>query len=379
MKLYFLGNTPTKFHDHPSTDNYFFTIEKDKWTFTDSLEEADVVPVSLLQYCNDPSILDSLSEDQIALVWILETCGDHVTPKYCRDITQNIDCLKKHKKTIFVHTNQLDTSDPQYISNDIMFNRQKLYFTEYDKEMCFQKQWVNELSNHVYTLSNIEKRYSVNSKTFLSPNRIKKSELVNGYDEWNFQYVKLKLHNFLRDINANMYISDPENGVILETNGWKENPKFKQLDFKNGSFFAPVADFYYNTSYVSVCIETLFVSSNEIFYPSEKYFNHLIKGNFPLIFSGAGVIKNLKKYYNFKFPDWIDYSYDDIENENDRFQAYLKSIEKISSMSTLKIHKLYLRDKHILEHNRNVFFNKPYDSLHDRIKSSIEQLGWDKQ
>jgi hypothetical protein len=102
----------------------------------------------------------------------------------------------------------------------------------------------------------------------------------------------------------------------------------------------------------------------------------LIKGNFPLIFSGPNVISNLKKYYDFKFPDWIDYSYDSIDDLEQRFEAYLQSIKKIATIPLNELHNLYLQDKHILEHNRNVFFSKPYDSLYDKVEKSIDALGW---
>ena len=142
-----------------------------------------------------------------------------------------------------------------------------------------------------------------------------------------------------------------------------------------GGTWWPAADIYYQTSYISVGIETIFRDS-EIFYPCEKTFDPLIKGNFPLIFSAAHSIERLRHYYGFKFPDWIDYSYDRIDDTEDRFNAYLNSIKKIAETPLHEIHELYLKDKHILDHNKNVFFNKSYDFLYPKIKDSMQHLGW---
>ena len=367
MKLYSFKN-----QDWLSHTDYFFKIEKNKWIFTELISEAKIVVVSENEIVKNPNIADMISEDQIVLFWLIECSGDHANINCVRNYTQNLDFLKKHKKTIFVHTNRLDNNDPKYIYNDIMFNREKLYFTEYSEDMCAYKFWVWSLPQCVYALSDINKTFQDSNKTFLAMTRVRNIESAGP---WSFQDIKLKLQNFLYQMNANMYISDPAKNVVIKTNGWDDDPIFSQIDFKFGGLFSPAGDYYYNTSYVSVGIETIY-KSNEIFYPSEKYLDHLIKGNFPLIFSGPNVISNLKKYYDFKFPDWIDYSYDSIDDLEQRFEAYLQSIKKIATIPLNELHNLYLQDKHILEHNRNVFFSKPYDSLYDKVEKSIDALGW---
>jgi len=364
----------TKFHDHIVGYDYFFTIERDKWIFTDSLKDSEVVPISLLQYTNDSNLLNSLSEDQIALIWIFETCNGGHTPDHVRGMIKNLNSFKKHKRTIIVHTNLVDNTDPQYIPNDIMFNREKLYFVDFDDSMCLHKFWTSGFSKSTYSLSTIDKPFRNSNKIFLAPNRVCYPQIST---EWDFQGIKFQLQKFLHSINANMHVSDPANGIVLETNDWHTNPKIKEVGWEGGGLFSPLSDFYYQTSYVTVCVETIY-GSNRVFYPTEKYFDHLIKGNFPLIFSSCGTIDFLKKHYGFKFPDWIDYSYDTIEREEDRFVAYLESIKKLSQLPLIKLHKLYIRDRHILEHNRNIFFTRPYDSLYDKVKDSIKTLGWDK-
>jgi hypothetical protein len=109
---------------------------------------------------------------------------------------------------------------------------------------------------------------------------------------------------------------------------------------------------------------------------SEKTFDPLLKGNFILPFSTPHYVKQLQEWYGFKLPDWIDYSYDDIEDVDLRMDAFLLSVEQVYSRSVEELHSLYLRDKHILDFNQSLFETRPYDSLHDKVLNSIQQLGW---
>lgn len=371
MKLYFKPNFPTKFHESISSMDYFFLIERNKWTFTETLSDADIVPISLLQLVKNPDLADLLTEDQIALVWHVETSGDHNTPVFYRDIIENSSFYKKHNKVIVVHTNLLDNYDPQYINHSIMFNRQKLYFTEYQPDLCMNKHWVYALPKDTYSLTEIKKTFNVTNKIFLIANRVKADDRPGT----SFGGIKIQLKNMISSLGTDkMYYSDPTNGIYLDSNGWNRDLN-NTIDIKGGGLFSPVADVYYNTSYISVGIESL-VNSDEIFYPSEKYYNHFIKGNFPLIFSGPKVVERLSSFYGFKFPDWIDYSYDTIPETHIRFDSFADSINKLANMSIHDLHDLYLRDKYILDHNRNVFFTRPYDSLYENVAKSITQLNW---
>lgn len=384
MNLFFTKNKNTKFNSSIGPMDYFFLLESNLWNFVDNLENADVVPICYLNFETSPNLADELSQDQLALVWIIETHGGHVTPEYYRNSAKQSLFLKKHKKTLFVHTNQLDKKDPQYIPHDIMFNRHKLFCTDYREEYNNgTKQWIHTAPKSTYSLSSIVKQFSYNNKIFLCPNRVSSNQgSLNKLE--SFQAIKLRLQEFMKSLNCPMYLSDPTNGVYFKPNGWsEEHLTFSAWDFQlhqmpqlNGKWH-PIGDQYYQTSYISVCIETLCLAySDDIFYASEKSFDPLIKGNFPLIFSSPYHIKRLKDEYGFKFPDWIDYSYDSIHNIQDRFKAFLNSINSLSKIPVEKLHEMYVKDKHILEHNKNIFFTKPYDSLYNKMAKSINTLGW---
>ena len=365
MKIYYKEYC-TEFFDDIKEFDYFFHLEKDKWILTESLEQSKIILTKPNCLYNESNLTNLLSEDQVVLVWVLEA-----TPEFrLIEFLFESNFYRNHKKIIVVHTNKVAVTTPQFISHDIMFNRQKLYFTEYNPDMCEHKFWTYGVPRSAYTLAPIEKHYSNNNKMFLMPNRFKAIS-----DIMSFNYVKSMLQSFIEKLNPSIYNSNPINGTFFEPNGWNDSTIAKTIDTSLGGLFSPIGDQYYNTSYITLCVESVYYTP-EMFYPCEKYFDPLIKGNFPLIFASSKVVHNLKTIYGFKFPNWIDYSYDDIDNFTDRFESYKNSIEKISKLSLLDLHDLYLSDKHILEHNRNVFFNHPYDSLYDKVKNSISQLGW---
>lgn len=348
-------------------------VEKHKWTFTESLEDADIVPCSFynFQYGLDDSLLQQLKPNQTLLIWYVETPGDHLTPEYLRKVIQSSALYGKHPRTIFAHTNLIDADDPLMIPINVMFNRQKANMTDYDEEVCRFKTWTWDVPSYTYSLGPIEKKYSPENKSFLCPNRVP----LEDADPLSFAGRKISLHQHIRNLNVGVYLSDPRNGYYLLPNNWENNPEIAHINTSDGGSWYPIGDKYYNTSYISVCIESLIRDPN-MFYPSEKYFDPLIKGNFPLIYSGPYVIQRLQEIYGFKFPDWIDYSYDFIEKESLRFPAFLDSVTKASAIPLTELHRLYEKDKHILEHNRNVFYNRPYDSLFDKLKESIQKLNW---
>lgn len=375
MKLYFIDDNNTEYHESMVLYDYFFNLERNKWDYVSDLKSAKIIPCSQHKFITSGmSLFDSISPDQIVLLWHVETCDNGLTPEYYRKLLTWHPFYKKHKKILLVHTNALDTNDPQFIHHAIMFNRQKLFCTDYKDELCTQKIWTYTAPRITYKLYPIDKKEYSTNKLFLCPLRVKnqKSDIIleNTYDS-----IKGSLRYFLQQINANLYISDPINNIYLEPNGWSINPSTKIISTKHGGTWYPVADKYYQTSYVSLGVETVW-GSKDIFFPCEKSFDPLIKGNFPLIFSAPYTVRRLKEFYDFKFPDWIDYSYDEVENVHLRFAKYTKAIKKLSMMPMSEIHKLYERDKYILEHNRNVFFKTPYDSLYDKVERSIEQLGW---
>jgi len=69
--------------------------------------------------------------------------------------------------------------------------------------------------------------------------------------------------------------------------------------------------------------------------------------------------------------DWIDYGYDTIEDDRDRFDHFISSVKKVLELSVEDLNILFKRDLWMLEHNRGLFFNKPLDNIYNKIIKKI--------
>lgn len=365
---------------HPglkSLDTYF--LREKEWQYVSDVRDADIIPIEFYsRYIswNSPEPIPSIKNNQILLVWPIEVF-ESITPTLCREAGINSPLYKQHDKILFVHTNLLDNNDPRYISYDLMFNREKLYCTDYHDEWCRSgKLWTTAAPKITYKLGTIDKQAPQNNKIFLCPLRIRTDQLNMHND------LKQRLKKFLQDINANMYVSDPYNKDYFLPNGWGQQ-ELNNIDLLSSMLHGgwyPIDTKYFNTSYITLAVETNYGGNgnvgNDILYITEKSFDPLIRGNFPLIFGSQYTIKRLQDYYGFIFPVWIDYSYDSIFDLEKRFEAYCDSVKEISTLPVEKVHELYVKDKHILEHNRSIFYNRPYDNLYPKIINSLKVLNW---
>lgn len=367
MKLYHDNNNPFCKNEYTS-HNMFVDFDKEKWILTDNIKEADVIPAIFYRGDDYSFIEEILHPDQVLMVVVLFSNDNFMNPEWFRGEVSN-HFNRYHKKTIVVHTNLNDSDDPTYVPFDIMFNRQKMFCTDIKRtERGHSTVWMSLMNEKMYELSTIDKQYDSDNKHFLCPNRIFPPG-TSGYTSLQ-QVYRRALSDIINNIGAKSYLSDPFNGKYFKPNYWDDSYDIKTT----GGTWYPIADSYYNTSYISVFIES--VISEEVMGPSEKTFDPLIKGNFPMIFSSPGTIEFCKNYYGFKFPNWIDYSYDTIQDNDDRFAAFLSSIKTVAEIPINELHTLYNKDRDILDHNRQVFFDRPYDSLFDKIKTSIKSLGW---
>ena len=100
---------------------------------------------------------------------------------------------------------------------------------------------------------------------------------------------------------------------------------------------------------------------------TEKTYDPLIKGHFVLPFSGAGVIQHLKAQ-GFLVPDFIDYSYDNVENLEQRLECYLKEAVRLINIPLAEWKNLYKQNLDIVHHNQRHFWLKPYDRLTHHVQ-----------
>lgn len=345
----------------------FARLEQDKWEFVYDLAEADVIPC-IMDFSSE-QFVDLLNEkvkkDQILLILNLFHSDDHMTHQWMLNLTQSFN-----RRFLIVHSNNYITDDPKCIFYDIMLNRQKFYMFDMDEDFSPEdKIWTHCSKREYYSHGPIAKCLSNDDKKILCLNRLGSSK----YALMKQQILRRHLNKIFTD-SSDVYLSDPHKNVFFYPNGYNND----SLNVRPGGTWYPAADIYYNTSYVSVYIESVIDSLNtgDIFCASEKTYDPLFKGNFILPFSSPNFIQKLQDWYGFKFPNWINYSYDSVFNFNKRLLLYLEAVNEVHHLSLDALHQHYIDNRDILEYNRNRIKEIPYSTLYDKVVDSAKYFGW---
>lgn len=336
-----------------------FDIECQDWEYVTDITKADIIAIqghglfpeiNLLQKIIEIKGANLRPDQKLLFLHIFHIDNVFSDTTYYNYIRRTLEQEIPNEFAI-IHPN-LDQHRELFY--DFLWNRQKIYFTEYDKIDLKGRLYTHSSDEVSFRLNPIEKKGDM--KKFLCPNRI-----------YNFKHLRLeyrkKIASFLEPYIDQGYISDPLNGKILDA----ENPSTNKFLPEGG--WLPVANRYYENTYFSLYCETLtgnLHKDNPYKSITEKTWDPLIKGHFILPFGYQGIIDHIKSY-GFLFPDWIDYTYDYIEDNDQRFQAFLESAKKLLELPIERLQELYVKDRDILVHNRQVFWDRPYDSLHDKV------------
>jgi hypothetical protein len=239
---------------------------------------------------------------------------------------------------------------------DLLFERQIVYHTQYNKFDLSDRVFSKKTSGLMYELTDINK--NINSKHYLAPMRDYPEEKIFRGS------LRRKLRTLLDPSKG--YVSDLSNGIFLEPQETSFSTFYThKIDNYAGGTWWPVHNKYYNDSIVSMYVETI-TKGLDYRVVTEKTYDPLIKGNFILPYAYQGFLNDVTSY-GFMLPDWIDYSYDVLPDEL-RWESYKQSVQKILDMDQKTLYNLYERDKHILEHNRQIFYDSPRISLIEKIQ-----------
>lgn len=348
---------------------WVFHLEKDKWTYVDDIEEADIIPFMFHENYYDIYHLKYMRPHQIAIGLSIFHISENLhTEKYLKKINE-LKSKTQAPNIFIIHKNSKIQDGHGLIYYNCMFNMSKLFYTEYEKigeiinDGWAEPRWSTGTVAENFNLPVIEQKQH-SDKVFINPGL-----MYGGFLEPRMRFRRNLNQHLTAKYSDLGYISKPNN-ILLPEPCSEEIKKFVNYkSTKNGGIWFPIGNSYYNNTYISIYVETLTVSAYPTKCVTEKTFDPLIKGHFILPFSYAGYIQDLKDF-GFKFPDFIDYSYDTIKADEQRFISYLHSVDKIMLLKD-KIHDFYKENLSILQHNRNVFYSKPYDTLHDKILYNI--------
>lgn len=268
-------------------------------------------------------------------------------------------------KLLLVHHDNKKRDLANLIYYDILWARTKLYFTEYKNCDMTNRVWTHNTTEEMFALSPIKK--TTTPKHFLSPMRTyehKPSAAITPRVKY-----REKLRTVL-DSNKG-YVSDHINGVFIKPQQDSVDIMSTLTDPKSvygGGTWYPVHNDYYNDTIVSIYGETI-TTGTQVASLTEKTFEPLIKGNFVLPYGYKGMINDIKSY-GFLLPEWIDYSYDDYDDDT-RWDKYLESVLAYQNMPIEEVIELATKDEHILHHNRSVFYTRPRQNLVELLENEI--------
>jgi hypothetical protein len=341
-----------------------FDLEDDRFQPVSNINDADIIPLLIssnaIEIQNKIKHIQKLGfkKQKILVLDIFHIDDDIDYIAWYNSVIENIKELIDADVGI-VHTNMADKNNIYY---DFLWNREKAYFTDYNRYDLSDRVWTWSANIQMFGLRKIL-RDGGHMRKFLCPNRVYYTENNNIQNHTRFKY-RDSLKTSIQEKDG--YYSDPGQGIVLEP---EQKEVLKEMLHGQGGTWYPVSNNLYNSSYYSVYVETITATSekrNRYRSITEKTWDPLIKGHFVLPFSYQGIIEDIKSY-GFEMPKWIDYSYCDIYDDKERFEKFLKTFDDLYQLSFNDLNQLFAQDKDILENNRRLFWTRPYDSLYDKL------------
>lgn len=353
--------------------NLPFDIEKNNWIPVDNFADADVIPITLKVREKHEEHINFLKKigirpDQLLLV--MHIWDDTDTYDWTSLFYEFKQRIREHSsyRVVLVHNNhngfKHGLNEQESIHWNHMWNRTKAYYTDYDNIDLRDKIYTFYATKKCWQLNPIHK--TENAKIFLCPNRI-----------FPFISPRLAYRKMLKLIleNQNGYMSVPHENKLLEPEEPDLISSWSERNHYGGGHWWPIANKYYENSFVSIFVET--ITTNGEWYIqnpwraiSEKSYDPLIKGHFILPFGYTGLIEDLTKI-GFRFPSWINYDYDKIQDNNFRFAGFLEETKRLLTTPIDQYYEYYEKDRNILEHNRQLFYTLPYSQLYEQVKKIL--------
>lgn len=133
-------------------------------------------------------------------------------------------------------------------------------------------------------------------------------------------------------------------------------------------------EFLYN-SYLNMVTDTYYDNNDGCTFLSEKVFNAIGHHQMFIMLSPPHTLAFLKDNGYQTFSDYIDESYDSIENNYYRLKAVTDSLIDFINQPIERIHKIYLECKPILESNMQRFVNHKFS---EKLISEIQRAEYEK-
>jgi hypothetical protein len=247
---------------------------------------------------------------------------------------------------------------PRIISNDFMFNRTKAYYSQFPFSPGVVKWYSHGQLSYIIPnpkdADQKKKIFVAPCKTYPDKPRLSRNHLRD---------ILRDTHNelgYLGNIDADPtmflypHIEFPYCNNIEEI----EN-QTRPLSYNWWGYSPPHSEYYRNT-FISIYSESIEFGPDIIV--SEKTYDPLIKGHFILPFSNYGFIKWLCQL-GIQFPEFIDYNYDTLEDDDQRMKAYFAEVNRLLSIPIEQWRQHYINNLKLLRHNQLMFHYRNYDRV----------------
>jgi hypothetical protein len=345
VKLHYLGPT-----DHVDP-RIFFDINSQDYTFVDSDDADIIVYLSEIVSGNQFDTSELLSVPKIFLsLDIFENYEN-----------QFVGIMSKISKVqnLYSITNAYDPTKchPRILFNDFLFNRVKAYYSKY--QFSTKNVWCNNSESSYILPTHPDPQFK--KKIYVAPNN-------------TFQHTinKRKYRARLSSLLKTQYCNQGYIGDVGETSSkFLLYPHYTMPDCNDISQLENLTQFvnikgdpphneYYRNTFISIYGETVEYGNSIVV--TEKTYDPLIKGHFILPFSTNGFISHLKRL-GFRFPGFIDYSYDSIADDNARYDCYESEVQRLLNLDIDTWRQHWVDNANAIKHNQSIFWNKPYNKI----------------
>jgi len=275
-------------------------------------------------------------------------------------LSDDLDWLEKNNGIIITNAYDTTIDNSNIIFIDFLFNLVKAYFSQYPFSIQSHIwQHNGEFSYILPQLANADNK----NKIFVAPNKtyankdFRKIRYRPQIVELLDQYESLGYIGNLHGTPKRILYPHYEYPLINDVNELVKQTS--DVDDKR-IYFAPVHNAYYGDTFISIYGETIEYGSSTVV--TKKTYVPLIKGHFILPFSNSGFLKRLTSL-GFKLPNFINYEYDNIVDNDSRFAAYSEEARRLLSLSVETWKQHWNDNLDLLLHNQRLFHSRPYDRI----------------
>lgn len=336
----------------------FFDLNEDDYLYYNNDKTLDIsqVDIEVASPTRDPNFVRPTSRFTVDLdIW------DNFENQY--------QALLNNIKTDYRVSNVKDRimHDDRILFCDFLFNRTKAYYSNHAFRPTTRKwYWVHDKAYQIPDYPEPGRK----NKIYVAPNK-------TWNEEWRRTRQRQRIVDLLKDYQHLGYLGDyrRDNNLFLYPH-WEAldcqdinqlvdrqiptSHDMETIKSTNLWGYSPPHNLYYQDTFISIYGET--VEHGTSIAVTEKTYDPLIKGHFILPFSCMGLVSHLRSL-GFRFPDFINYSYDDEASDEKRFGMYSDEIKRLLDIDIGTWRTHWHDNIDIIMHNQKIFHDRPYDRI----------------